>query len=98
MKENNFIYESNLVIEGETKWIAPSNIALVKYWGKKSIQLPKNPSISFTLSNCVTETSVIYTPKKRKKEFVDYDFFFEGKTIEEFDKKIQLFFKRIYNR
>ena len=25
MKENNFIYESNLVIEGETKWIAPSN-------------------------------------------------------------------------
>ena len=96
MKENNFIYESNLVIEGETKWIAPSNIALVKYWGKKSIQLPKNPSISFTLSNCVTETSVIYTPKKRKKEFVDYDFFFEGKTIEEFDKKIQLFFKRIY--
>tara|TARA_B100001250_G_scaffold13311_1_gene11654 strand:+ start:276 stop:1352 length:1077 start_codon:yes stop_codon:yes gene_type:complete len=96
MKENNFIYESNLVIEGETKWIAPSNIALVKYWGKKSVQLPKNPSISFTLSNCVTETSVIYTPKKRKKEFVDYDFFFEGKTIEEFDKKIQLFFKRIY--
>ena len=96
MKENNFIYESNLVIEGETKWIAPSNIALVKYWGKKSIQLPKNPSISFTLSNCVTETSVIYTPKKRKKEFVDYDFFFEGKTMEEFDKKIQLFFKRIY--
>ena len=96
MKKNDFIFNSDQVIEGETKWIAPSNIALVKYWGKKNIQLPKNPSISFTLSNCVTETKVIYSPKKRKKEFVDYDFFFEGKTIKEFDKKIQLFFKRIY--
>ncbi len=96
MKKNDFIFDSDQVIEGQTKWIAPSNIALVKYWGKKNIQLPKNPSISFTLSNCVTETKVIYSPKKRKKEFVDYDFFFEGKTIKEFDKKIQLYFKRIY--
>ena len=68
MKKNDFIYNSDQVIEGETKWIAPSNIALVKYWGKKSIQLPKNPSISFTLSNCVTETKVIYTSKKIKDD------------------------------
>ena len=29
MKENDFIYESNQLIEGKVKWIAPSNIALV---------------------------------------------------------------------
>jgi diphosphomevalonate decarboxylase len=39
-------------------WRSPSNIALVKYWGKKpvGIQLPANASISFTLNNCYTET------------------------------------------
>ena len=47
MKENDFIYESNQLIDGKVKWIAPSNIALVKYWGKKSVQLPENPSMSF---------------------------------------------------
>ncbi|NJK85011.1 MAG: hypothetical protein HC906_02565 [Bacteroidales bacterium] len=29
----------------------PSNIAIVKYWGKHEGQIPKNPSISFTLKN-----------------------------------------------
>ena len=33
--------------------MAPSNIALVKYWGKKNTQIPSNPSISFTLNNYV---------------------------------------------
>ncbi len=44
-------------------WRAPSNIALVKYWGKKEgsiSQLPSNPSISFTLTNSFTETEIIY--------------------------------------
>ena len=95
MKENDFIYESNQVVEGQVKWIAPSNIALVKYWGKKNVQLPENPSISFTLSNSITNTEVIYSLKKRKKEFVDFDFFFEGNPKKEFDIKIQLFFNRI---
>jgi diphosphomevalonate decarboxylase len=41
-------------------WRAPSNIALIKYWGKKQNgeQLPLNPSISFTLKNCYSETQV----------------------------------------
>ena len=95
MKENDFIYESNQVVEGQVKWIAPSNIALVKYWGKKNVQLPENPSISFTLSNSITNTEVIYSLKKRKKEFVDFDYFFEGNPKKEFDTKIQLFFNRI---
>ena len=31
----------------KTKWQAPSNIALVKYWGKTEPQLPKKPFFKF---------------------------------------------------
>ena len=37
---------------------SPSNIALIKYWGKHGVQIPKNPSISFTLNNCKTTTKL----------------------------------------
>lgn len=43
---------------------APSNIALVKYWGKYGVQLPSNPSISFTLDACATETTLELTSSK----------------------------------
>jgi len=40
--------------------IAPSNIALIKYWGKKDEEqrIPCNPSISFCLDTLVTKTTV----------------------------------------
>ena len=44
---------------------APSNIAIVKYWGKKDEQLPVNPSISFTLSKSVTQTDISYQTTNR---------------------------------
>ena len=48
-------------------WRSPSNIALVKYWGKKSgVQIPANPSISFTLDQCHSETSVSLVEKEGK--------------------------------
>ncbi len=37
-------------------WQSPSNIALVKYWGKYGHQLPKNASVSFTLEACNTRS------------------------------------------
>jgi diphosphomevalonate decarboxylase len=39
-------------------WKCPSNIALIKYWGKKGDQLPQNPSLSFVLEQCHTHTQV----------------------------------------
>jgi len=42
-------------------WQSPSNIALIKYWGKHGRQLPRNASISFTLSEARTQTSVQLT-------------------------------------
>lgn len=48
----------------ETTWRSPSNIAFVKYWGKKGHQIPANPSLSMTLKECFTETKVSFTPAK----------------------------------
>ena len=71
----------------QTKWQSPSNIALVKYWGKKGQQLPQNPSISFTLKNCKTETSVVF----EKSDRFALHFRFDGKENGEFQTKISEF-------
>ena len=75
-------------------WQTPSNIALVKYWGKSNPQIPKNASISFTLNNCHTITTIDFS-KKKKTSVVVFDLFFEGKEKEEFKPKIAEFFKRV---
>ena len=72
---------------------APSNIALVKYWGKKTHQIPANPSISFTLNNCKTTTILKYKVKPSKG--LSFEVFLEGKPKEDFKSKIQHFFERI---
>ncbi len=54
-------------IDSVCSWRSPSNIALVKYWGKKGHQLPANPSLSMTLKECYTETSVKFSPEIRIK-------------------------------
>ncbi|MBO5956105.1 MAG: hypothetical protein J6Q39_00955 [Bacteroidales bacterium] len=68
---------------------SPSNIAIVKYWGKHGNQLPNNPSISFTLSNCFTETKVTY--KEANHDDVSMEFYFEGKENPAFKSKIEKF-------
>lgn len=95
MTENDFILKSykSTIENGSVKWESPSNIALVKYWGKKENQIPANPSISFTLSNCKTITKVTYT-KKETKDF-SFDVIFEGQSNEAFKPKIKTFFERI---
>ncbi len=53
-----------------SKWRCPSNIALVKYWGKRDFQKPMNPSLSFVLQNSFTETSVeLFKEGDQKVEF-----------------------------
>lgn len=95
MIEKDFILKSYAsdIKGGKVKWESPSNIALVKYWGKKEHQIPENPSISFTLSDCKTITEVTYT-KKEGNDF-SFDVFFEGEKNEAFKPKIQTFFERI---
>jgi diphosphomevalonate decarboxylase len=82
-------------IQGETAWRAPSNIALVKYWGKYGNQLPRNASISFTLNNAFTETSIKYTAKTDADKNISLKFLFEGKENSKFADKIQKFLESI---
>jgi len=42
-------------------WQSPSNIALIKYWGKKDGQLPITPSLSMTLDKAYTRTRLHVT-------------------------------------
>jgi len=62
MEQNLFVSKAAPAVPFVSSWKAPSNIALVKYWGKSEPQLPKNPSLSFTLSTSVTETKVNFQP------------------------------------
>ncbi|MEA1877325.1 MAG: hypothetical protein U9N86_10715 [Bacteroidota bacterium] len=39
-------------------WSSPANIALIKYWGKKDVQLPANSSLSMTLDESRTVTEI----------------------------------------
>lgn len=48
-------------ISGLVNWECPSNIALIKYWGKHEKQLPLNPSLSLTLNSSVTDTIIEYS-------------------------------------
>jgi diphosphomevalonate decarboxylase len=68
-------------------WRSPSNIAIIKYWGKYGVQLPRNPNISFTLQNAFTETKLSYRLKDTPTEGVDLDFYFENKPNEAFKQK-----------
>lgn len=94
--ENDFIFQDkNREVQSfQSKYSAPSNIALVKYWGKKGNQIPANPSISFTLKNCKTITAISFEKKENNHEF-SFDFYFENKPKESFKPKLQTFFERI---
>ena len=73
--------------QGKVGWSSPSNIALVKYWGKKGKQIPQNPSISFTLSECRSETFISF----EKADSFGFKFFFEDKENPAFGAKIEKF-------
>lgn len=93
-KEFIFSTEKKLKSEGSVAWKAPSNIALIKYWGKHGNQLPANPSLSFTLSNSNTQTKLSYKILPKKTAEVQFQIFFEGKLNESFRPKIESFFKK----
>lgn len=80
---------------GFTEAEAPSNIALIKYWGKHGTQLPKNPSISFTLDACNTRTKLYYTKKEAGKPEFDFKVFLDGEHKPQFEPKIAQFFELI---
>ncbi|WP_031427528.1 diphosphomevalonate/mevalonate 3,5-bisphosphate decarboxylase family protein [Flavimarina sp. Hel_I_48] len=82
---------------GKVGYESPSNIALIKYWGKHGEQLPKNTSVSFTLTNCKTTTTLSYSPLETEKPEGSFDFevYLENERKPDFEPKIGQFFTRI---
>lgn len=80
--------------KGQITCESPSNIALVKYWGKFANQIPANPSISFTLDQCKSITKLDFEKKTSNDNF-SFEFFFEGHHKPAFEGKITTFFDRI---
>ena len=75
-------------------WRSPSNIAIIKYWGKYGRQLPRNASISLTLQNAFSETSLVYEPKENNGQ-IDLHFNFEGQKNKKFKERLQQFLSSI---
>jgi diphosphomevalonate decarboxylase len=52
--------------------VAPSNIAFIKYWGKKDevLRLPSNGSISMNLSNLLTTTTVAFASSLKEDTII----------------------------
>ena len=97
MTEKDFIPSAytNDITKGKVSYKSPSNIALVKYWGKKKNQIPANPSISFTLDACATTTCVSYKKLESPAVNFSFDLLFEGNPKEDFKPKIEIFLNRI---
>ncbi len=93
MEENIFINnpKNELPSFASVTMESPSNIALVKYWGKKEIQIPTNPSISFTLKNCKTTTTVKFQKGSKKLN----DILVENKIEKSFTPKIEKYLSLI---
>ncbi|ULC60124.1 diphosphomevalonate decarboxylase [Flaviramulus sp. BrNp1-15] len=96
MTEEKFIPKpySKAVEKGNFTWSSPSNIALVKYWGKKERQIPENPSISFTLNNCKTITKLTFSKKQNHSGF-SFEVFLDDEKKDDFKPKIETFFNRV---
>src|SRR5690606_15182852 len=95
MAEHRFIVSSysQSLSSGNVSWQSPSNIALVKYWGKYGEQMPMNASVSFTLKNSNSKTSLSF--EKKNSEGFDFEVYLDGKREESFEPKIQKFFERV---
>ncbi|REC49396.1 diphosphomevalonate/mevalonate 3,5-bisphosphate decarboxylase family protein [Chryseobacterium pennipullorum] len=92
MTTQEFIGKENFNIHTQTvSESCPSNIALIKYWGKYKDQIPANPSISYTLNHCKTNTSMEFVAD----ESFSVQTFLAGSEEVKFAEKIEKYFRNI---
>ena len=75
-------------------WESPSNIAIVKYWGKRTVQLPTNASLSVTLSHARTrmEVECIYDDTVQGPRL---DFQFEHDEAPQFRQRLEKYLEQV---
>lgn len=92
MTTQEFLGKEEFKIQNQTASDScPSNIALIKYWGKYDNQIPANPSISYTLNHCKTNTSIEFTAN----EAFSVKTFLAGNEEPKFAEKIEKYFSNI---
>ena len=69
-------------------WRAPSNIALVKYWGKRDHQLPENGSLSISLEKSATTTFLTWRGKTNPEHSFLSEYYFHGVRNPKFEQKV----------
>ncbi|MDV3508877.1 diphosphomevalonate decarboxylase [Elizabethkingia anophelis] len=90
--EKEFLGDINFNISSRTvAESCPSNIALIKYWGKYENQIPANPSISYTLNHCRTNTTMEFS----EGENFSVQTFLAGNEELKFAERIEKYFKNI---
>lgn len=80
-------------VKGRVCWKSPSNIALIKYWGKRKHQIPNNPSISFTLDLAHTITEIKYQNRNLEDPWISFQFKEDPKA--KFRSRIENFFQSL---
>lgn len=76
-------------------WRSPSNIAIIKYWGKYGDQLPRNPSLSLTLASSLTDMALEYSLKETPDNTINLDFYFHEEANDAFKTKIVAFLEKM---
>ena len=78
-----------MIEEQKISWRSPSNIAIIKYWGKYGVQLPRNPNVSFTLDKAFTDTALSFRKKtvRENSSEISLNFLFENQPNEAFRLK-----------
>jgi len=93
---SNLTISDSQIDSGEISWRCPSNIALIKYWGKKTGQIPQNPSLSFTLDSSYTQMTLKYQSKKNLgSSDLDLSYSFAGSNNINFQQRIKKYLESI---
>ncbi|BFH74111.1 diphosphomevalonate decarboxylase [Sulfurisphaera javensis] len=82
----------------EAEAIAPSNIAIVKYWGKRNeeLNLPLNSSLSISLTNLEVRTRVEFSSEYTKDEVYINGEKAKDEEIKEYSGRVLEIFRKLY--
>ncbi len=98
--EDRFFFQARELVHptfhltGQLGWECPSNIALIKYWGKQQFQQPLNPSISMTLQQSRTIISVDYL-YQRKLQKLSISYFFDDAVNSTFEDRYRQYLQHV---
>ncbi len=85
--------DKDYMLNGSTSWKSPSNLAIIKYWGKYGNQLPQNASISLTLDAAHTETTLEYYYAVPDSDWIE--FYYDDKEMPAFAQRIERYFESL---